>query len=311
MRSAASSPLLLLASRGPYARVELVALTMGHIKYQVDDGRSRVTTEIDLTGQVAVVTGGGGGIGEATAHALATAGAHVVVAEIDEQRAKDNVERIRAAGHSADAVVVDVTKQQGVDQLASTVQAADVLVNNVGHYLHPRSFVESDAAHWDALHSVNVWHVFACSRAFLPGMVERGGGSIINVTSVEGLRGYPPDPVYGAYKAAVTHFTRCLALEVAQHGVRVNAIAPDVTQSLQVDYEKLVPEELRDRWPVWVPLGRVGEPADSADVIVFLASSLSRFVTGQVIPTDGGTLVAGGWFRTAGHGRWTNRPRKP
>src|SRR5437588_2991126 len=119
---------------------------------------------IDLGNQVAVVTGGGGGIGGATSSTLAAAGAEVVVAEIDEQRAKDNVERIRAAGHSADAVVVDVTKPQGVDQLASTVGAADVLVNNVGHYLHPLPFVESDAAHWDALHTINVWHVFACSR---------------------------------------------------------------------------------------------------------------------------------------------------
>jgi len=274
-----------------------------------------VTTEIDLTGQVAVVTGGGGGIGGATACALAAAGAHVVVAEIDEQRAKDNVERIRAAGHRADALVVDVTKQEDVERLAAGVVEqhgrADVLVNNVGHHLGPRPFLGSDSAHWEGLQAVNLFHVFACSRAFLPAMVDRGAGSIVNVTSVEGLRGYPADPVYGAYKAAVTHFTRCLALEVAPHGVRVNAIAPDVTQSIQVDYDAMVPEELRDRWPVWVPVGRVGQPEDSADVVVFLASHLSRFVTGQVIPTDGGTLVAGGWFRTTKSGRWTNRPRNP
>jgi len=235
----------------------------------------------------------------------------VVVAELDEQRAKDNVERIRAAGFDADAAVVDVTRQRDVDRLAREVGRADVLVNNVGHHLGPRPFAESDPAHWDALHGVNVWHVFACSRAFLPGMVERGRGSIVNVTSVEDIRSYTADPVYGAYKAAIAHFTRCLALEVGPHGVRVNAIAPDVTQSLQVDYEATVPEELRDRWPVWVPVGRMGLPEDSADVVVFLASSLSRFVTGHVIPTDGGTLAAGGWFRTAGKGRWTNRPRNP
>ena len=257
------------------------------------------------------MTGGGGGIGAATACALATAGAHVFVAEIDEQRAKDSVERIRAEGYSADAVVVDVTKQGEVDRLARTVGVADVLVNNVGHHLGAKPFLEGDAAHWDALHAVNLFHVFACSRAFLPGMMERGEGSIVNVTSVEGLRGYPADPVYGAYKAAVAHFTRSLAVDVARHGVRVNAIAPDVTQSLQVDYDTLVPEDLQDRWPVWVPVGRVGQPDDSAGVVVFLASPLSRFVTGHVIPTDGGTLAAGGWFRTAGRGRWTNRPRNP
>jgi len=124
------------------------------------------------------------------------------------------------------------------------------------------------------------------------------------------MRGYPADPVYGAYKAAVAHFTRCLALEVAGHGVRVNAIAPDVTQTLQVDYEASLPDELRDRWPQWVPVGRMGQPNDSADVVLFLVSPLSRFVTGHVIPTDGGTLVAGGWFKTS-RGRWTNRPRNP
>jgi len=274
-----------------------------------------VTTDIDLTGQVAVVTGGGGGIGAATAVALATAGAHVVVAEIDEQRAKDTVERIGAAGYWADALVVDVRRQEDVQRLAATVLEhhgrADVLVNNVGHHLGARPFLQGDPAHWDALHAVNLSHVFACSRAFLPAMVARGAGSIVNVTSVEGLRGYPADPVYGAYKAAVAHFTRCLALDVARSGVRVNAVAPDVTQSLQVDYDAIVPADLDDRWPVWVPVGRRGDPADSADVIVFLASSMSRFVTGHVIPTDGGTLVAGGWFRTVGRGRWTNRPRNP
>ena len=273
-----------------------------------------MSRDIDIGGRVAVVTGGGAGIGGAICDALAGAGAHVVVAEIDEQPAKDRVAAIGEAGHSADAVVVDVRQADEVERLARVVLEehgrADVLVNNVGHYLRPTAFADSDQSHWEALHAVNLFHVLACSRAFLPAMIERGDGSIVNVTSVEGLRGYPPDPVYGAYKAAVAHFTRCLALEVAPHGVRVNAIAPDVTQSVQVDYDAMVPAELRDRWPVWVPVGRVGQPEDSADVVLFLVSPLSRFVTGQVIPTDGGTLAAGGWFRTMA-GRWTNRPRNP
>jgi NAD(P)-dependent dehydrogenase (short-subunit alcohol dehydrogenase family) len=274
-----------------------------------------MSREIDLSGKVAVVTGGGGGIGGAISDALAAAGAFVVVAEIDEGLAKERVAAITAAGHSAEAVVLDVREPEEVSRLAAGVLdghgRVDILVNNVGHYLRPTAFLESDRAHWDALHAINLLHVFTCTRAFLPAMVERGDGSIVNVSSVEGLRGYPPDAVYGAYKAAVVHFTRCLALEVAPKGVRVNAIAPDVTQSIQVDYEATVPADLTDRWPVWVPLGRVGQPADNADVVLFLASDLSRFVTGQVIPTDGGTLVAGGWFRTAGSGRWTNRPRNP
>ncbi|MCU1449863.1 MAG: 3-oxoacyl-[acyl-carrier-protein] reductase [Acidimicrobiales bacterium] len=274
-----------------------------------------MSREVDLAGTVAVVTGGGGGIGGAVSDVLAAAGAHVVVVDIDDHLAEDRVAAITAAGHSAEALIIDVRRPDDVERLASTVLGthgrADVLVNNVGHYLRPTAFVDSDRTHWSALHDVNLAHVFACSHAFLPAMIEQGDGSIVNVSSVEGLRGYPPDPVYGAYKAAVVHFTRCLALEVAPHGVRVNAIAPDVTQSMQVDYEATVPEELKDRWPVWVPIGRVGQPEDSADVVLFLASPLSRFVTGHVIPTDGGTLAAGGWFRTMGRGRWTNRPRNP
>jgi len=269
---------------------------------------------IDLSDNVAVVTGGAGGIGGAVSSTLAAAGADVVVADIDEGLSRERVDAIAAGGGSAEAVIVDVRQRDDVDRLAAFVLdrhggRVDVLVNNVGHYLTPTPFVDSDRGHWDALHDVNLLHVFAVTRAFLPAMVERGTGSIVNVCSVEALRGYPPDPVYGAYKAAVAHFTRSLALEVGPSGVRVNAIAPDVTQTIQVDYEAMVPDELRDRWPVWVPVGRAGTPEDQADVVLFLASPLSRFVTGHVIPTDGGTLAAGGWFRTVGKGRWTNRPR--
>ena len=268
---------------------------------------------IDLRGRVALVTGGGGGIGGAASTALAEAGAHVLVVDIDEGLATERVEGILAAGGIATALLADVREP---DQIASMQQAAqvsagpvDILVNNVGHYERPSAFLESDERQWQALADINFVHVLRCTKAFVPGMVERGSGSVVNVASVEGIRGYPLDPVYGAYKAAVLHFTRCLALEVAATGVRVNAIAPDVTQSLQVDYEAMVPPELRDRWPYWVPIGRVGEPADCADAILFLASDLARFVTGHVMPTDGGTILGGGWFRTEGRRGWTNRPR--
>jgi NAD(P)-dependent dehydrogenase (short-subunit alcohol dehydrogenase family) len=275
-----------------------------------------MSVEVDLSGRVAVVTGGGDGIGGAVSARLASAGAHVVIVEIDADRARERVDRITDAGGHAEAVVADVTDAAQLDTAVERALAAadgrvDVLVNNVGHYLRATPLLQSGDAHWAALHDINVLHIFRCCRAFVPGMVERGAGSVINVSSVEALRGYPPDPVYGAYKAAVAHFTRCFALEVAPSGVRVNAIGPDVTQTSQVDYEAMVPEELRDRWPVWVPVGRVGTPEDQADVVLFLASDLSRFVTGHVIPTEGGTLAAGGWFRTRERGRWTNRPRDP
>ena len=273
-----------------------------------------MSVQIDLGGRVALVTGGGTGIGGAASDALGAAGAHVVVVDIDSDLASERAGIIEQSGGEATAITADV---RDPDQIAAFVDAAarisgriDVLVNNVGHYIGAQPLLASDDAHWEALHEVNLLHVFRCCRAVGRVMVEHGTGSIINVSSVEGIRGYPPDPVYGAYKAAVNHFTRCLALELSPQGVRVNGIAPDVTQTAQVDYESMVPDELRDRWPIWVPIGRVGAPADNADVVLFLASDLSRFVTGHVIPTDGGTGAAGGWFRTE-RGRWTNRPRNP
>jgi NAD(P)-dependent dehydrogenase (short-subunit alcohol dehydrogenase family) len=197
-----------------------------------------------------------------------------------------------------------------IDGVLARAARIDVLVNNVGHYLKSKPFAESDPAHWDALHRINLAHVFTVTRAALPALRASGRGSIVNVASVEGLRGYPPDPVYGAYKAAVVHFSRCLALELAPD-VRVNAIAPDLTQSLQVDYERWVPAGERHKWSLWAPLGRPGTGGDQADVVAFLASDDARFVTGAVIPTDGGSLAAGGWFRSARAGRWVNRPFDP
>jgi NAD(P)-dependent dehydrogenase (short-subunit alcohol dehydrogenase family) len=269
-----------------------------------------VTHAIDLNGRVAVVTGGGGGIGAAVVDSLAGAGARVVVAEIDAARAAETVTRVAGTGGTASASVVDVRDPEAVASLRDEVHAqhghVDVLVNNVGHYLRPTPFHRSSPEHWQALHDVNLLHAFLVTRAFLPTMIERERGAIVNVSSVEALRGYPPDPVYGAYKAALAHFTRCLALEVGRFGIRVNAIAPDVTQSIQVDYSTLAAGH-EDRWPLWVPVGRRGEPADQADVVLFLVSDLARFVTGHVVPTDGGTLAAGGWFRLPSS-RWTNRP---
>lgn len=270
---------------------------------------------IDLGGQVAVVTGGGAGIGGGISEALAGAGAHVVVVDVDEGFATSRVAAVTDAGGSAEALVLDVRDRDAVAHLAdhvlSTHDKLDILVNNVGHYLTPTPFEQSDEDHWDALDAVNFTHVLRCTRAFLPSMLGRESGVVVNVSSVEGLRGYPADPVYAAYKAAVNHFTRCLALDVAGRGVRVHAIAPDLTHTLQVDYDQTIPEELRDRWRIWAPLGRAGTPADNADVVLFLVSDLARFLVGHVIPTDAGSVNAGGWFRTVRAGKWTNRPRNP
>jgi NAD(P)-dependent dehydrogenase (short-subunit alcohol dehydrogenase family) len=268
-----------------------------------------------LANRVAVVTGGGGGIGAATARLFAEHGARVVIADIDAGLAQGVADEIAASGGSGVAAVTDVRDGDQVSALARTVLdrygRVDVLVNNVGHWLrHPGDFVDTDPQLWDDLYRINLHHVFLVTHAFLAAMIEQRAGAIVNVSSVEGLRGYPEDPVYAAFKAAVIHFTRSLAVQVGRDGVRVNAIGPDVTESLQVPYSQWLSADEQTRWPQWVPVGRMGLPEDQARVILFLASDLSSFVTGHTIPTDGGTGAAGGWFRSSRRPdrEWTNRP---
>lgn len=271
-----------------------------------------------LGDRVAVVTGGGGGIGAATARLFAHHGAHVVIVDIDGGLAARTVDDIGASGGSAVAVVTDVRDAAAVDDMARSVLErygrVDALINNVGHWLrHPGNFTDTDPQLWDELYRVNLHHVFLVTHAFLPAMVARRAGAIVNVSSVEGLRGYPEDPVYAAFKAAVIQFTRSLAVQVGGQGVRVNAIAPDVTESLQVPYSQWLSPDEQAQWPQWVPIGRMGVAEDQARVILFLASDLSGFVTGHTIPTDGGTGAAGGWFRSSRRPdrEWTNRPIAP
>ena len=275
-------------------------------------------THLLLTGRVAVVTGGGGGIGAATARLFAKHGAHVIIADIDAELAERVAAEIATPGGSAVGVVTDVRSADAVAELARSVLdrfgRVDVLVNNVGHWLrHPGNFVDTDPDLWDQLYRINLHHVFVVTQAFLPAMVDQHSGAIVNVSSVEGLRGYPEDPVYAAFKAAVIGFTRSLAVQVGGHGVRVNAIAPDVTESLQVPYSQWLSADEQRQWPQWVPVGRMGLPDDQALAILFLASDMSAFVTGHTIPTDGGTGAAGGWFRSSRRPdrEWTNRPIAP
>jgi 2-hydroxycyclohexanecarboxyl-CoA dehydrogenase len=269
-----------------------------------------------LSDKVAVVTGGGGGIGRGISETFAAHGARVVVAEIDADRAGDTVAAIRADSGDARAQVVDVRRPDDVARLAEATMGdygrVDVLVNNVGHYLYRGApFLDTDEEQWNALYDVNLRHIFLCTKALAPAMVEQGdGGSVVNVSTVEAFRGMPTMAVYSAFKAGVTQFTKSLALELGNDGIRVNSIAPDLTQSIQVDYDRWVPQEQQHLIPTWVPVGRFGSPDDIAGVALFLASDLSAFVTGTTVHADGGSLAAGGWFRTD-RGGWTNRPLNP
>ncbi len=269
-----------------------------------------------LEGKVAIVTGGGGGIGRGISERFAREGAAVVIAEIDGDRARAAQLAVTGDGGRAVTVVADVRETGVAEALVTTARdefgRVDVLVNNVGHFGGARkAFHEQSDAEWDELYKVNLGHVLACTRAVLPVLVDQAdGGSIVNVSTIEAFRAIPTRAVYSAFKAAITGLTRSLAVEYGRYRIRVNAIAPDVTETLQVPYSRWVTAEDEHMIPAWVPAGRFGTPDDTAGVALFLASDLSAFVTGTTVHADGGTLAASGWFPTA-EGGWTNRPRRP
>lgn len=265
-----------------------------------------------LDGKVAVVTGGGAdGIGGAIAELFAEHGATVEIAEIDAERGERAAQTIADAGGVVRWHQVDVTSEEGVSSLHQSVQQhhgrIDVLVNNVGDYRPLVRLHESSPESWETMYRINLWHVIAVTRAFLPMMMERRTGSIVNVHSVEGLRGFPGEPVYAAMKAAVAHFTTSVAAGYGRHGIRANGIGVDLTQTPQVDYLTGW-EEHEALWESWAPVGRVGRPEDQARIALFLASDLSSFVSGQNVAGDGGSLAGSGWFYSPTKHRFVNRP---
>ncbi|HLS80329.1 MAG TPA: SDR family NAD(P)-dependent oxidoreductase [Steroidobacter sp.] len=268
---------------------------------------------ISFAGKTALVTGGGAGIGRAIAEALGKLGARVAIAEIDPAR----VEAVRAAldGSGVEALVsaTDVRDVAQVETLMSQIDqrfgGLDIVVNNVGDFLGVvKPFDSTTEAEWDALYAVNLRHMFIVTRAALPLLRKGGQGrSIINISTIEAFRGIPMCPIYSAFKAGVTGFTKSMALELAPEGIRVNAIAPETTETEQVKPSQFVKPQYREHVQRWIPLGRFGEPRDAAGCAIFLASELSAWVTGVTIHMDGGALAAGGFYRTP-EGRWTNTP---
>ncbi len=264
-----------------------------------------------LEGKVAVVTGGGEGIGGAISRLFASHGALVEIAEIDPERGARAVSEIEAGGGVARTHDVDVRVAEDVARLRESVIAkhgrVDVLVNNVGDYRPLRPFQTSSPETWEAMYQINFLHVVRVTHALLESMIASGGGSIVNLHSVEGMRGYPIEPIYASMKAAVAQFTTCLAVEQGRHGIRVNGIGTDLCQTPQVDY--LTGWEQHEHlWSSWAPVGRLGWPEEQARVALFLASDLSSYVTGHNIPVDGGTRAGGGWFFSPRDGRFANRP---
>ena len=266
-----------------------------------------------LAGRIAVVTGGAAGIGGGVSRRLAAEGAHVVINDIDAELLAGTVDTIVGNGGVATAVPADIRTREGVDALVSAAFAidggrVDVLVNNVGDYRPNGRFLTTSEPDWNALYAINLEHVFRVTHAIAPSMVERRNGSIVNVSTVEALRGIPANAVYSAFNAGVNQFTKSLSIELGREGVRVNAIAPDMADTLQTPAEAMLRGRDPDLIQSWIPLGHFGHPDEYGDVVLFLASDLSRFVTGHVIPVDGGTTAASGWYGRADGRGWTNLP---
>jgi len=269
---------------------------------------------ITLQNKIALISGAGAGIGKAIAEAFGSLGARVVVAEIDADKCA--VLRAQFARDGIESLVVqtDVCKVDQVEGLRRAVEEKfgrlDILVNNVGHHLRIwNQLVDSTEEQWQALYDINLRHMFVVSRAMIPLMRRSGkGGSIINLSSIEGFRGYPGNIVYCAFKHAVTGFTRGLALELAADNIRVNLIGPETTDTEQVPIDQFIKPENRAKAEFTLPLKRFGRPQDSAWAAVYLASDLAGWVTGQSLIIDGGGLIGNIWQRVPPNNAWTNLP---
>jgi 3-oxoacyl-[acyl-carrier protein] reductase len=249
--------------------------------------------DILLTDRVAVVTGAGSGIGRGIAAGMAAFGARVAIRERNPQSCAQAAESIGALG-----IVTDVRDSDQVDEAlrrtAADLGSPTILVNNAGG-VFSSPLLDTSENGWDALYKANLRHVLLCTQRIARLLVSEGlAGSVISVTSIEAVRAAPGYAAYAAAKAGVVNYTKTAALELAPHGIRVNAIAPDITltEGLAQLRGDIGSQPMGDI----VPLGRPGHVDEIASAAVFLASDMSAYLTGQTLHVDGGTHAASGWY---------------
>jgi NAD(P)-dependent dehydrogenase (short-subunit alcohol dehydrogenase family) len=290
--------------------VELMAIArdVGHTSLDPSD--------ILLTDQVAVVTAGGGGIGQGTALGLARFGADVAVLDVEPERCAATEAAIGELGRKGAGIVCDVLDSNQIRSAFAEVQArfgrVDILVNNAGG-VRGGPFVTQPEASMRRHMEINLVSMLVATQEAARLMIDAGrGGAIVNVSSIEGSRAAPMFAVYAACKAGMISFTKTMALELAEHGIRVNCISPDHTVTPGNHGNRagpVQPESWPDSSPEWarvVPIGREGLVEECAGAVVWLASKMSAYVTGINIPVDGGTWASSGWLR--GPDGWTYNP---
>ena len=265
--------------------------------------------DILLTDKVALVTGGGAGIGRGIAVGLAEFGADVAIVDINVEAAGIVAELVRSKRRRALVIPTDVLDRDAirtaVARTAADLGGLDILVNNAGG-TRPLDLVDHSDRSADKQIDINLKNLVASTQAAAKVMIAAGrGGSIINIASIEGLRAAPGYSVYAACKAAMLNFTRSMALELGAHGIRINAIAPDLvlTEAMVRFRPDMLERQGLEARRRHVPLQRAGNFDDCAGAAVFLASDMASYVTGVTLSVDGGTWASSGWTRDA-QGRW-------
>jgi 3-oxoacyl-[acyl-carrier protein] reductase len=251
----------------------------------------REREEMQLDGKVALVTGAGRGIGKEIALKLAAHGADVAVSDILAEAVEATAAAVRETGRKSLALVCDVSKLADVEALIERIidelKRIDILVNNAG-ITSDQLLMRMSETDWDKVIAVNLKGVFNCCKAAIRHMLKQRGGRIINISSIVGMIGNAGQTNYAASKAGIIGFTKALAKEVASRGICVNAIAPGF---IRTHMTEALPEEIKNQLLGQIPMKRIGEPEDVANLVLFLASEAASYITGEVIRVDGGMAM--------------------
>ena len=245
----------------------------------------------ELNGKVAMVTGAARGLGQAIAVKLAEAGADIALCDLNAEWLEETAGKVKALGRRAECYGVNVADGAGVTEGVKAIEKdfgkIDVLVNNAG-ITKDGLIMRMSEDDWDAVLNVNLKGVFLCTKAAMRGMMKQRSGTIVNIASVIGLMGNAGQANYAASKGGVISFSKTVAKELASRNVRCNAVAPGFIRTAMTD---ALDVEVQNKMKELIPLARFGEPEDVANVVLFLASDASAYVTGQVLSTCGGMVM--------------------